>query len=139
MEQNGRRTFLGLCLGGMAAFAAGVVMWPVYRYLSPRSGNDAGRKVVVAEQAIPETGVHFFEYAGSAAVLVRRPGGGFVALSAVCSHLGCIVQWDKDRQGFICPCHGGQFSAEGVVVSGPPPRPLDKLPVSLANGLITIG
>lgn len=139
MEQNGRRTFLGLCLGGMATLAAGAVMWPVYRYLSPRSGNDEGRKVVVAEQDIPEKGVHFFEYAGSAAVLVRTRGGGLIALSAVCSHLGCIIQWDKDKQSFICPCHGGQFSAEGVVIAGPPPRPLNRLPVSVANGSITIG
>ena len=81
----------------------------------------------------------FFEFAGSAAVLVRKRGGDLVAFSAVCTHLGCIVQWEKDKQDFLCPCHAGHYSADGEVTGGPPPNPLKKLPFSVANGNITIG
>jgi Rieske Fe-S protein len=48
-------------------------------------------------------------------------------LSATCTHLGCQVRWDIDTKKFRCPCHGGVFDAQGNVVSGPPPRPLDRV------------
>lgn len=53
------------------------------------------------------------------------------ALSATCTHLGCQVRWDTDTTNFRCPCHGGVFDAHGTVVSGPPPRPLDRIDARL--------
>ncbi|MGE5072077.1 MAG: ubiquinol-cytochrome c reductase iron-sulfur subunit, partial [Anaerolineae bacterium] len=41
-------------------------------------------------------------------------------------HLGCTVSWKEDAQAFLCPCHDAKFSKEGVVLGGPPPRPLDR-------------
>ncbi len=49
------------------------------------------------------------------------------ALSATCTHLGCQVAWHPGDARFRCPCHGGVYGADGRVVSGPPPRPLDML------------
>jgi len=123
MDNSGRRTFLGICLAGLGALAAAAVGWPVFRYLAPGSEGEA----------------KFFEYAGSSAVLVRKKDGNLVALSAVCTHLGCIVQWQKDKQDFLCPCHAGHYSADGIVTAGPPPKPLPKIPFSVAGGNITVG
>jgi cytochrome b6-f complex iron-sulfur subunit len=95
--------------------------------------------VVIPEKDLPEGEAKFFEFAGTAAVLVKAKKGGVVALSAVCTHLGCIVQWDKDKQIFICPCHGGRFTPEGKVISGPPPKPLNTLKATVADGKITVG
>jgi nitrite reductase/ring-hydroxylating ferredoxin subunit len=53
-----------------------------------------------------------------------------VALSAVCTHLGCVVAWQDQAGEFLCPCHGGRFSADGQVLGGPPPKPLETLLVS---------
>jgi cytochrome b6-f complex iron-sulfur subunit len=139
MGNDGRRKFLGLCLGGCAAGMAAAVLWPLYRYLAPRSGTGAATRVVIAEKDVPEGEARFFEYAGSSAVLVRKQGGGLVALSAVCTHLGCIVQWEKEKQDFLCPCHAGHYSADGIVTAGPPPKPLPKLPFAVADGFITVG
>ena len=139
MENSGRRTFLGLCLGGLAAAVAAAAAWPVYRYLAPRSTTTTAARVEIPEKDVPEGGAKFFELGGASAVLVRKPGGGLIALSAVCTHMGCIVQWEKDQQDFLCPCHGGRYTAEGGVVSGPPPKPLTKLPFIVANGTITVG
>lgn len=139
MENEGRRKFLALCLGGLAALAAAALTYPVYRYLAPRSRKESAEKVVIPAKDIAEGDAKFFEYAGSSAVLVRKRGGDLIALSAVCTHLGCIVQWEKDKQGFLCPCHAGHYTAEGAVVSGPPPRPLTKLPLVVENGNITVG
>jgi cytochrome b6-f complex iron-sulfur subunit len=139
MENSGRRTFLGLCLGGLVAAVAAVTAWPVYRYLAPRSATATAARVEIPEKDVPQGEAKFFDFGGASAVLVRKPGGDLIALSAVCTHLGCIVQWEKDKQDFLCPCHGGHYTAEGAVISGPPPKPLVKLPVTVTNGIITIG
>jgi Rieske Fe-S protein len=49
------------------------------------------------------------------------------ALSATCTHLGCQVRWDTKDKKFRCPCHGGIYAADGTVLGGPPPRPLDAI------------
>lgn len=139
MVNKDRRTFLGICLGGLTALAAVAVGYPLYRYLAPLKKENSAGKVVVPEQDLPDGGAKFFEYAGSTAVMVRKQGGDLVVLSAVCTHLGCIVQWEKEKQDFLCPCHGGRFSPEGAVISGPPPKSLTRIPFVVANGIITVG
>jgi cytochrome b6-f complex iron-sulfur subunit len=139
MENEGRRKFLGVCAAGATAVAAAAVVYPVIQYLAPKSGQTGAEKVVFAAADLPEGEAKFFQYAGTSAVLVKTRTGQLVALSAVCTHLGCIVQWAKDQQVFICPCHGGHFTPDGTVISGPPPRPLAKLPVTVAEGKITVG
>jgi menaquinol-cytochrome c reductase iron-sulfur subunit len=61
-------------------------------------------------------------------VFLTWDGDGKVrAMSAQCTHLGCQVRWAADEQKFRCPCHGGVFDAQGNVLDGPPPRPLDTM------------
>jgi len=139
MENCARRKFLGVLLGGMATASAITVAYPLYRYLSPLPEKSDAGKVTLAENDVKEGDAKFFQYAGSAAVVLKSKDGSLIALSAVCTHLGCIVQWQKEKQEFICPCHAGHYSSEGIVLSGPPPKPLQKLPVIVANGTITIG
>ncbi|MDR7208727.1 FAD-dependent oxidoreductase [Flavobacterium piscis] len=49
------------------------------------------------------------------------------AFSAVCPHLGCIVQWNGDEKSFDCPCHGSRFDTEGAVINGPAATDLPKI------------
>jgi cytochrome b6-f complex iron-sulfur subunit len=139
MEHDGRRQFLQTCIGGVAVAAAGAVAYPVISYLAPRTGKDNSAAVTIPEKDVPSDGAKFFQYHGKAAVIVRKKDGSLTALSAVCTHLGCIVQWEAKKGEFICPCHGGQFSTEGKVLGGPPPKPLEQLKATVANGVITIG
>ncbi len=53
------------------------------------------------------------------------------ALSATCTHLGCQVAWNAKDKKFRGPCHGGVFGADGAVLEGPPPRPLDVIEARL--------
>ena len=64
---------------------------------------------------------------------VIRLAEGFRALSAVCTHLGCITRFQPDRNIIACPCHGSQFTLAGDVVAGPAPRPLRWLQMSLSD------
>ena len=60
-------------------------------------------------------------------------GRDFVALSNVCTHLGCRVRWIGDQSTFFCPCHNAAFDKTGAVLSGPPPRALDRFEVKVEN------
>jgi menaquinol-cytochrome c reductase iron-sulfur subunit len=62
-------------------------------------------------------------------VFLVRDGRAVKALSATCTHLGCQVRWDAEVKRFLCPCHGGEYDAQGRVVAGPPPRALDTIEV----------
>jgi len=66
-------------------------------------------------------------------VYVIRIAEGFRALSAVCTHLGCITRFQPERNIIACPCHGSQFTLAGDVVAGPAPRPLRWLQMSLSE------
>ena len=63
-------------------------------------------------------------------------GGEIIALSAVCTHLGCNVRWRREQSRFACPCHAGFYDEQGNVISGPPPRPLRRLETRLKDGVI---
>lgn len=65
-------------------------------------------------------------------------GRDYTAMSNICTHLGCRVRWIPDRAEFYCPCHNGVFDRAGQVVSGPPPRPLDRFETRVENGQIYI-
>ncbi|MGB2867868.1 MAG: Rieske 2Fe-2S domain-containing protein [Bacteroidota bacterium] len=63
--------------------------------------------------------------------IVRAKEGNFYALSAVCTHLGCIANWKSEEGIVACPCHGSKFDREGRKISGPAPRPLPRFSLSL--------
>ena len=134
-----RRFFLTVLLGGVGAALAAVAGWPLFRFLSPREGGAAAGKTSIARDQVPVGGAHFFQYHGHPAVLIQPAAGQFIALTAVCTHLGCIVKWEKDKEDFLCPCHGGRYSPEGKVLGGPPPKPLEQYAVTLKGDTILVG
>ncbi len=72
-------------------------------------------------------------------VFVRTDNGrDFVAMSNICTHLGCRVRWIAERGEFFCPCHNGVFDKDGKVLAGPPPRPLDRYIVKVENDQLLI-
>ena len=62
--------------------------------------------------------------------IVRTPQG-FHAVSAVCTHLGCITQWKPENDRIECPCHGSKFKPDGTKIEGPAPRPLPHFSITL--------
>lgn len=65
-------------------------------------------------------------------------GREYVALSNICTHLGCRVRWIDDQNQFFCPCHNASFADDGQVVSGPPPRPLDRYEIKVEGDQLYI-
>jgi cytochrome b6-f complex iron-sulfur subunit len=72
------------------------------------------------------------EYLADRRIFVFRQGALLKVVSAVCTHLGCSVQWVAERNRFECPCHGSLFDARGRVTVGPAQTPLPWYEVTLA-------
>lgn len=71
--------------------------------------------------------------------LRTEDGEKFTAFSGVCTHLGCSIGFDADNKRYHCPCHHGLFDPKtGAVIGGPPPRPLDTLPVRVQDGAVQV-
>lgn len=70
--------------------------------------------------------------------VLTENGRDFVAMSNICTHLGCRVRWIANREQFLCPCHNAVFAKDGSVVAGPPPRPLDRFEVKVENGQLLV-
>ena len=134
-----RRGFLDLLLAICGAITACAATIPALIYLWPvtKKGPGTDRKIVEgAEDFAPWESRT--EILNGKPVIVVRAGDRFVAYSAVCTHLGCIVNWDSQRKAFLCPCHAATFDENGKVVDGPPPAPLKEYKVSEAGGKIYI-
>lgn len=136
-----RREFnvaLTVAWGSLAAVAA-TFGAALQDYMVPKVTKEppttfrAGRISEFSEQKVYE------QYKGSQGVwLVREPNGKLVALSTICTHLGCIPNWLPADQKFKCPCHGSGFHMSGVNFEGPAPRPLERYKISLEGQFVVI-
>jgi len=70
--------------------------------------------------------------------VIRTAEDTLIGLSAVCTHLHCILTWDGDQQRLNCPCHDGAFDLNGNVLAGPPPQPLKRYEVESQLGQIYV-
>ena len=63
---------------------------------------------------------------GDAHYLIVKPDGTLenYAINAVCTHLGCVVPWNRAANKYMCPCHGSQYDPTGKVIRGPAPLSL---------------
>jgi len=75
----------------------------------------------------------------STAWVLRKDDQNVIAFAPQCTHLGCAYHWDEKDNNFLCPCHTSTFSIDGKVLSGPAPRPLDRLVTKVDQGKILIG
>lgn len=134
-----RRTFLDwLLYGGLAAWAIGFIA-PVISYVSPAQKRGPSVQTVSAGKVddFKEGTAKIVAVSGHPVIVIHTPQG-FRAFSAICPHLGCIVQWDATSKQIACPCHAGFFDTNGKVVSGPPPRGLPEHGVMVVNNEVLV-
>ncbi|HEX9728869.1 MAG TPA: Rieske (2Fe-2S) protein [Gemmatimonadales bacterium] len=117
------------------------VVYPTSRYLvPPKTGESTATAVTLpfAPDDIPPNGAEIFKFGSRAGILVRTPGGELRAYSAVCTHLGCIVQYRDDIGHIWCACHNGHFDLNGQNIEGPPPVPLERYAVNVRDDQIVV-
>jgi nitrite reductase/ring-hydroxylating ferredoxin subunit len=100
---------------------------------------DVNPSTLIPDQPVP---VRFAGAVGGATVagsawLVRRSAGDLVAFDPRCTHARCAYDW-TDQAQFACLCHKGFFRVDGSVISGPPPRPLDRFGARETDGRIEL-
>jgi menaquinol-cytochrome c reductase iron-sulfur subunit len=149
-----RRSFFGalFCIGsaGMGAILAvpvlRYVLYPLYSKVAGTEWSDVGDEGEFASGPGPIRKTITFaqrdgwrEVVSAQSVYVSRAADGqLVVLSAICPHLGCSVSWQAGNEKFVCPCHGGEFKADGLHILGPPPRAMDRLPTQVKDGKLQV-
>jgi menaquinol-cytochrome c reductase iron-sulfur subunit len=140
-DQLSRRNFLAIATGAIGGLIGIIMAIPAVAYivgpalqrrtsenwvrLGPTSKVELGVptlfKTIVESQAgwiVSEEELSIY--------VITEDGRDFIALSNICTHLGCRVRWITDQGQYFCPCHNATFDKAGLVISGPPPKPLDR-------------
>lgn len=99
-------------------------------------GAQSGGAAIARESEVAPGSAVEFKDGGQDAVLVHLESGDFAAYSAVCTHQGCTVAYQKGQ--LACPCHGSVFDpANGAeVVTGPAQSPLPEIPIEVKGGQV---
>lgn len=146
--ETGRREFIKKALYAVLALLGLGFLLPGIELFSPTS--DRNKELawfpLAPEEEIPRSGVKKAElvYAVSgkerkARVFIVSSSEGLAVLSATCSHLGCLVNYNKEKGEFVCPCHGGRYALTGRNIAGPPPAPLGRIPIKIEHGMVLAG
>lgn len=135
-----RRTFLNYLLGTSVGAVLAAILYPITRFLVPPKLPESSQLNVVAAKVAdlkPNSG-KVFQFGSEPAIVIDTPGGEIRAFTAICTHLGCTVQYRPDLQQIWCACHNGHYDLYGKNVSGPPPRPLQRYTVNVRGDQIVV-
>ncbi len=139
----GRRGFVRYLLGFSIVSTVVGVLTPILGYIWPpaRSAQLGGGRVLVGTLSdIPPGQAKVLPVNEKPVIVVHTQDGQIRAFSAICTHLGCVCEWEDRRQFILCPCHDGRFNAlTGAVISGPPPSPLPVVDVVVEGQEIYAG
>jgi len=141
MSDLTRRDFLNIVKKGLAATGVTALFAPILAYFYPPNLEETPSEAVrVGSTDDIPLGKSLTVPFGRYPVIIIHTEEGLKAYSAVCTHFACICKWDSIEKHIFCPCHEGYFEPlQGEVISGPPPRPLEKITLSIKNGDIFIG
>lgn len=143
-----RREFLSGFIKGGFAFLAFVFGITLVKFLYPSRTKRQKLRFyyILNEEELPRHGVKKINFSyedGRRTITFRtflvNTSSEVFAISSVCTHLGCLIDWSRHKSQFLCPCHGGRYDIEGRVISGPPPSPLTRIPLKVENGKVYIG
>jgi len=152
-QMQDRRNFFRALVTGIGATIAAILAAPlaaffalpafrkpdtVWRQCGPLEHFPVGEITLVpltplAKREWPE------DWGTEAAWVSRTSQQEFVIYNVHCTHVGCPVTWSPQARCFFSPCDGGVFDAEGRVLAGPPPRPLDRYEVKIEGGVLFAG
>ena len=124
-----RRSFLSLVGWGSLLAATGMFLIGVVRSMIPDVLYEPPMKFKAGKpEDYPEGAPTLIS---EEKVFIDRDEKGIFAMSAICTHLGCMVLWVEEENGFHCPCHGAKFDRAGINGEGPAPSPLPRLEISV--------
>src|SRR5229473_7952125 len=154
LSLESRRSFLGGLLG-LGSFLVGALLsvplirfalFPLLRRTTDLKESPVGALTDFSSLAEPVMRTIQIEQVDGwrkaisekAVYITKDTQGQLRVLTSVCPHLGCTVPWGKERNQFVCPCHGATFAPDGTRVSGPSLRGMDTLETSLQDGQLQV-
>ena len=140
MKKITRRKFINYILGGGIAALMASSAYSLFRYIMPPEGTETAVSSVVAAKKgeLALNSGKIFKFGDKPGILINTAGGELLAFNAVCTHLNCTVQYDPQARYIWCACHNGHFDLNGKVISGPPPRPLERYKVNTRGDDIVV-
>lgn len=154
MAEVKRRDFLGLTLGGVAAVGGIASLIAMKKTWDPLPSVVSAGFTTVDLGSLQEGEFTQVEWRGKPVFIIRKSSGDgfddrrdfkigdniYTLGLQVCTHLGCIPLYKPSEKEFLCPCHGGKFTIDGINVEGtPPPRPFDIPPFKVEGMTLTLG
>ncbi|MCO4792973.1 MAG: ubiquinol-cytochrome c reductase iron-sulfur subunit [Bacteriovoracaceae bacterium] len=139
-QQLNRREFLSFLSVGWITFTAACAGLGsmAFRFSYPNVNFEPEMEFLAGKPEDYEEGVDERWKNGFGVWMVKQEGK-LVALSNICTHLGCIPSWLPAELKFKCPCHGSGYYPSGINFEGPAPRPLERYAISLTpEGLIKV-
>ena len=161
VEDPSKRDFLALAANGLGAVGAACVAWPIINSMNPSeevlaqssievdlAGIESGQQKKVMWRGKPvfvyhrtpeqikeaqEAKLEDLKDPQTDAERVKAGKNEWLVVIGVCTHLGCIVQWNSAEKTFDCPCHGSRFNAKGEVMTGPAIRNLKKVEIEVGT------
>ena len=134
-----RRQLLKTSLAFLGTTALISFVYPTSKFLVRPKSSMPDAPLTINKDEIPTGTAKEFFFNETPLVVINRRGSGFIALSRVCTHMGCLVGYDKFNNKLVCPCHAGEFDLEGRVLSGPATKSLQRYSLKITADQITIG
>ena len=154
VSPESRRSFLGALLGLGSVFVATLLsiplirfaLFPLLRRTTEIETSPVGELSQFSSLTAPVMRTIQIEQVdgwrkaiSEKAVYVTKDSQGQLrVLTSICPHLGCTVPWNKEKNQFVCPCHGATFAADGTRVSGPSLRGMDSLETLVKDGQLLV-
>jgi menaquinol-cytochrome c reductase iron-sulfur subunit len=149
-----RRSFVGVLLGLGSFFVAALLSVPLIRFalfpllrrtteLKSSPVGDFSAFSSLTEPVMRTIQIEQVDgwrkaVSEKAVYVTKDVEGQLRVLTSICPHLGCTVPWNKEKNQFVCPCHGATFAADGTRVSGPSLRGMDTLETSIEDGQLRV-
>ena len=133
-EKINRQEFLNLAWLASLGFIFVDVAGATYLFAMPRfkEGEFGGDFMIGKVSELPSVGSAPVGYP-KGNFWLSNTENGIKAIYKVCTHLGCLYNWNTQENEFICPCHGSQFQHDGTYIQGPAPRSLDSFVVQIVD------
>lgn len=135
--QADRRSFLNWFLGTSVGATLLSIGYPVFQFLSPPEVPEADvHRIDAGPTNDPEyldKGFRIIRFGAEPVIVVRVTESDFRAFAGTCTHLDCIVEFQKPEQRIWCNCHNGGYDLTGRNTVGPPPKPLEVFQVDLVD------
>jgi cytochrome b6-f complex iron-sulfur subunit len=129
-----RRDFFSMAGWGSFFVFVAVMLGGSLRYMFPRVLYEPSTKFKAGPPGeYPPDSVSEKYKKSNRVWICRQEDGGFYALIAICTHLGCTPRWLETERKFKCPCHGSGYRMSGVNFEGPAPRPLERAQILLSE------